>query len=361
MAEELRAEINLERIFHISELYQKAYPSFDRKSFLADMEVGFADLALKERLTRLSSLSHQYLPDDFRTAVGILKDISPEVDGVLLHMYVPEFIATYGLSDVDFSLGTLRDVTQYSSSEFAIRFFLRQDFEGVLPTMIKWSEDENHHVRRLSSEGLRTRLPWSFYLKNLMQDPTPVLPVLENLKADPELYVRKSVANHLNDVSKDNPEMMLDWVEGWDLGHKHTAWIIKHACRSLIKQGHPRSFALFGFEKTPEVSMEGFQLIPQTLTLGHELTFEFTLKNDTDRDQKLAVDYAVHYMKKNGKTSPKVFKLKELILEKNSQTHIQKTQKFQDYTTRKHYPGTHHIDVIINGTVIKTASFTLEI
>ncbi|MCP4284328.1 MAG: hypothetical protein GY792_07755 [Gammaproteobacteria bacterium] len=182
---------------------------------------------------------------------------------------------------------------------------------------------------------------------------------MENLKADPELYVRKSVANHLNDISKDHPAWMLDLVSAWDPSNDDTAWIIKRAARSLIKAGHPRAFALFGFEADPQLEVLNFKLSDSSLKLGQTLTFSFDLQSHQDTPQKLVVDYKVHYVKKNGKTQPKVFKLKEIVLPARELLAISKKQRFQNLSTRVHYPGQHAIEVMVNGHSLTKDTFEL--
>ncbi len=225
--------------------------------------------------------------------------------------------------------------------------------------MVAWSEEKNHHVRRLASEGSRPRLPWSFRLNKLIADPSPVSPILENLKADPHLYVRKSVANHLNDISKDHPDWMLDLVSSWDRANPHTAWIVKRATRSLIKAGQPRSFALLGFEAQPQVELSDFKLSHSKVRLGQSLTISFDLLSLKDKPQKLALDYKVHYVKKSGRTAPKVFKLKEIELGACQKLSITKKQQFENISTRVHYPGLHAIELMLNGQSVAKATFEL--
>jgi len=215
-------------------------------------------------------------------------------------------------------------------------------------------------VRRLASEGSRPRLPWSFRLDALVEDPTPALPILTRLRADPELYVRKSVANHLNDISKDHPERMLDLVERWDRSDDRTAWIVRHGARSLIKDGHPRSFALFGFDARPRLDVEHLAVRPASLRLGQTATFSFDIVSRARRPQKLAVDYAIHYVKVSGRPSRKVFKLCELLLPPGARETIQKRQIFKDFTTRTHHPGRHVFELIVNGATRGEIAFDLS-
>lgn len=225
--------------------------------------------------------------------------------------------------------------------------------------MNKWAEDKNHHVRRLASEGSRPRLPWSFKLDEVIKDPKVTRSILEKLKADEELYVKKSVANHLNDISKENTDYMLGLINTWDKTNPHTAWIIKHASRTLIKKGHAGSLAVFDFEKNVKVRIANFKLNKTKIKLGEELNFNFDLISEKIKSQKLVIDYVIHYAKKSGGQSPKVFKLKELDLKPKQTVSISKKQRFQDFTTRKHYSGKHIVEVMVNGKSLMKKQFVL--
>ena len=227
--------------------------------------------------------------------------------------------------------------------------------------MNTWAEDKNHHVRRLASEGSRPRLPWSFKLDEVIKDPRVTRSILEKLKTDPELYVQKSVANHLNDISKDNTDFMLSLIKTWDKTNARTAWIIKHASRTLIKKGNIQTLTLFDFEKNVKLELKNFKLIRSGLNLGESLQFKFDLVSQKASSQKLVVDFKLFYRKKKGELSPKVFKLKELKLKPKETVSISKTHRLQDFTTRKHYSGKHFIEIMINGKVYSTKEFTLTV
>ena len=338
----------------------EAYPTLDQRAFVEAATDGLDALELKQRLLRTAELCRRYLPSDYSEALDILYEVAPRYDGQFRGMFAPEFVGLYGLDDRKRSLEALKFLTRFSTSESAIRPFIEQDLAGTLKLMARWAKDKNHHVRRLASEGCRPRLPWSSRLDALIDDPTPVYPILDTLKADPELYVRKSVANHLNDISKDNPEIMLDWVEAWDRQDERTAWIVRHGARSLIKAGHPRSFALFGFESKPRLAVEKLNAAPNRIKLGQTVTFSFDVVSRARRDQKLAVDYAIHYVKASGRPSRKVFKLCELVLEAGGRQTIEKRQTFKDFSTRTHHPGRHVFELLINGKTRGDVDFHLK-
>jgi len=225
--------------------------------------------------------------------------------------------------------------------------------------MNKWAVDENVHVRRLASEGCRPRLPWSFNIAEIMANPELTRPILEKLKADSELYVKKSVANHLNDFSRTHTDWMLDLVNSWDKKNEHTAWIIKHASRTLIKKGHPGSLAVFDFEKNVKLELKNLKLKSPKIKIGDDLGFSFDIVSGKSKAQKLVIDYAVHYAKKSGTAGRKVFKLKELHLEPGANVTISKKQSFKDFSTRKHYPGKHALEIMVNGKSYGKKEFLL--
>jgi 3-methyladenine DNA glycosylase AlkC len=303
---------------------------------------------------------HATLPADYPAALAVLRQLAPRITHSFVGLMLPDYVGVYGRGHFAESLVALHWFTRFSSGEFAIREFLKSDLARTLAVMERWSRDENEHVRRLASEGCRPRLPWSFRLEALVADPSPTAPILENLRADPSLYVRKSVANHLNDISREHPDWMLARLKSWDLSHPHTQWIAKRAARTLIKAGHKRTLGLFNFTGKPAVKLSDFRLAPARLTLGQALVFSFTLTSISRRPQRLAVDYLIHYVKASGGASPKVFKLCEVALEPGGRQAIGKRQTIRDFTTRKHYPGRHRLEIQINGRICARSQFLLQ-
>ena len=227
--------------------------------------------------------------------------------------------------------------------------------------MQNWATDSNVHVRRLASEGSRPRLPWSFKLDAIITDPSLTRGILEELKTDPELYVRKSVANHLNDHSKDNVNYLISLLNEWDVTHVHTNWIMKHASRSLIKKGSSAALQLFGFDGGDLVAVSDLGIENDALKLGESLKFSFLVTSKESEVRKLVIDYAIHYVKAAGNASRKVFKLKEIELSPNQSVNITKSQMIKDFTTRKHYSGKHVLEILINGKIVGSTSFALEV
>jgi len=339
--------------------FARADRNFNPEKFVKEVTKDLADLSLNQRMRRTSEVLKNQLPADYKKSIQLMEKVIPNTRGGYTNLVFPDFVGLYGHDDFDTSMEALKLFTQYGSSEFAIREFLKRDFTKTINVMQAWSRDKNHHVRRLSSEGSRPRLPWSFKLDEVIKNPKVTRPILENLKQDDELYVRKSVANHLNDITKENPDYMLEVVNSWDKKHPHTAWIIKHASRSLIKKGHAGSLSVFDFEKNVKVKINNFKLDKTKLKLGESLTFEFDLVSEKTSSQKLVIDYIIHYCKKSGELSPKVFKLKEIELNPKEKVHISKSQIFKDFTTRKHFAGKHEVEIQVNGKVIEKRSFTI--
>jgi 3-methyladenine DNA glycosylase AlkC len=256
-------------------------------------------------------------------------------------------------------MDALKYFTTFGSAEFAIRYFLRKDLQRTLAVMHDWSLDDNEHVRRLASEGSRPRLPWSFRLEQIQADPRLATAILDNLKADGSVYVRKSVANHLNDITKDHPDWVLDLIEGWSLDNKHTAWIARHALRSLIKQGNQRALAIIGAGGKPEVEITAVKVTPAEIALGEKITLSFSVKSTVEASQRLVIDYAIDYVKANGSTSTKVFKLKALTLPGKATECVARSQQIKELTTRKHYAGRHAVHILVNGERLASSAFEI--
>jgi len=359
MAEKLKDILfPIEKVKLFGTAIKEVYPEFDDKNFVAAVcDDKWADRELKEKMRHTTLCLHQYLPGDFSKAVKILVAIVPKVTGFEA-IVLPDYVEVFGLEQMDIALPALGELTKCGSSEFAIRPFLNKDLEGTMKYMSGWADDKNFKVRRFASEGCRPRLPWASGVPALKKDPLLMLPILEKLKDDPEEFVRKSVANNLNDISKDHPELVLDICERWQGKSKNTDWIIKHACRTLLKQGSKRAMLLFGFANPELMRVENLKLSNNTPKIGDNITFSFDLNLEIIQKQKVRLEYIVHYMKSNGKTSPKVFQIKEVEMQPGIHSIIKK-HAFQNQSTRKHYPGEHKIELVVNGEVKAEIKFNL--
>ncbi|MDF1548520.1 MAG: DNA alkylation repair protein [Bacteroidales bacterium] len=338
---------------------KNVYPQFDENKFLSKVYVKeWDEKELKEKMRHLTNCLHDTLPENYEKALNILLKISPDIRG-FEGICLPDFVEMYGMEYWEKSLSALKELTKYSSSEFAIRPYIIKDQQKAMEYMLSLSTNENEHVRRFSSEGCRPRLPWAMALPPLKKDPLPIIPILENLKADESEYVRKSVANNLNDISKDHPELVLNLCKQWQGHSKHSDWIIKRACRGLLKAGHPDAMMLFGYKNTDEINIKNLTHKKSSLKIGDDLEFSFDLEIKSGSLSKLRIEYLIDFVKSNGKLSGKIFMITENDFSKGSHT-LRKKHSLQERTTRKHYPGIHGLSIIVNGIEKAKTEFLLE-
>lgn len=335
-------------------------PAFDGDGFVrATLAAGWADLALKQRMRRISTLLGQRLPGAYAAQLGVLERIAPQFTGLTALLF-PDFVEVHGLATPARSLKALARFTRYSSSEFAIRPFLVRDVDGTMAQMRRWATDDNEHVRRLASEGCRPRLPWGMALPVFKRDPRPVLEVLERLKADPSDYVRRSVANNLNDIAKDHPDVLLDVARRWHGVHQDTDRLLKHACRTLLKRGDSAALALFGFDSAVEAEVRRFALSATRLAIGDRLGFTFEVRHHAAGPVTLRLEYAVEFARPAGRTYRKVFQIGERELAPGWHAFARR-HAFLDLSTRTHHPGVHRLTVLVNGRAAAAATLALRL
>ncbi|WP_233630400.1 DNA alkylation repair protein [Burkholderia gladioli] len=336
--------------------------SFDTRRFLAVALDGLDELSLMARVRRASlaiEAGAQALPGGYDTVLTLLAEAAPHLGGGFLSLVAPDYVGQFGRHDFDRSMAALAFFTRFGSSEFAVREFLRDDPRRALATLRDWSRHEDQAVRRLASEGSRPRLPWSFRLREIEADPALAAPILDNLRADPSDYVRRSVANHLNDVTKLHPDWVLERAAAWGVDDAGTRWIVRHALRTLVKRGDARALALLGASGAARIEAVPFAVTPARIELGETVTLAAELVSTAPDVQRLVVDYRIGYVKKNGSTAHKVFKLRELTLAPGQRIDIVRSQRIRDFTTRTHYAGRHGVELIVNGAVVAQAHFDL--
>ncbi len=343
---------------------------FSSDAFRKDALSALDRLELKDRVRHLITVMGVHLPSSFpETAyiLGSMRDHWPEdEEGDKFHIFaawpIIDYVAEFGLNHPTIALPLLRYLTPMFSAEFAIRPFLEVHPEETYNQMLIWCLDRNHHVRRLASEGIRPRLPWGKQLPQYITDPKPVISLLESLKDDPSDYVRRSVANNLNDISKDHPEVVIETCRRWQADNVTARqWIVRHATRTLVKAGHPSVFSLLGFTQRPKLNIANPELSTTHLLLGDKLGISTRVTSTSEKKQYVVIDYAVHYMKSNGQTAPKVFKWKNLRLKPGQTVILEKSQPFKKITTRRHYAGEHKIEILVNGKHASEAPFELHI
>lgn len=351
----------------------RVWPSFDKKGFTTDALDGFAKLELKQRAHQIAKALGMHLPKDVPRALKLLTAslrplradgrLDPDAKkGIAGWAILPfgEYVAAHGLDHPKESLAALRELTIRSTSEFAIRPFVVRHGPETLRTLKGWARDANEHVRRLVSEGTRPRLPWGLQLKAFVKDPAPILPLLEMLRDDPSEYVRRSVANSLNDIAKDHPDLVAALAGRWlKDASPDRARLVRHACRTLIKAGHRATLTALGYSPDAKVSLESFSLSPAKLTFGDALTLKVALASTARGPQKIVLDYVVHHRKKSG-TSAKVFKWKSFTLAAGETITLHRKHAIKRITTRVYYPGVHKVEVMANGKVLGEKSFTLQ-
>jgi 3-methyladenine DNA glycosylase AlkC len=350
-----------ERLRAIADATASVSPGFNTRRFMTLVTKDLDSLGIMQRMRLVATSLHATLSGDFADKIAIMERLAPNLAHSFAGISLSEYVALYGQEDFDRSMQALAFFTRFGSSEFAIRPFLNRDLKRTLKVMQKWAGDKDEHVRRLASEGSRPRLPWAARIDALIVDPSPVAPILERLKTDDSLYVRKSVANHLNDIAKDHPDWVLTRLGGWAMDNQNTAWIAKRALRTLIKNGDAQALALIGAGGKAEVVVERFTVTPASVSLGERIRIDGTLRSTASEPQRLVIDYAIHYVKKNGATSRKVFKLRELDLPPGASTVLSVNQQIRDFTTRRHNAGRHRVELLVNGETLAESGFEVRI
>jgi 3-methyladenine DNA glycosylase AlkC len=367
--------LNRQTIVHAGQHLQQAWPTFDRQHFEAMALEGLDALELKARAAHIAAALDATLPDDFDRAAHILEatlappksaqegtakpaDTAQGLSGWVVWP-MTMWVARRGLPTPERALLALHAMTQRFTAEWAVRPFIERYPELCWPLLRRWAGDPSEHVRRLVSEGTRPRLPWGLQLKGLIADPSPTLPLLRLLQDDPSDYVRRSVANHLNDIAKDHPGQVADWVaEHLPGASPQCKALLRHACRTLIKQGDARTLALWGVGDRFDGQLN-LEISPQQIRLGGSLQLRVSLQAASKRPQTLVIDYAVHHVKANGQTAAKVFKGWAVQLAPGEQRSLTKGHAVRPITTRRYYPGRHVVDLRINGVVEAQGAFTL--
>ena len=353
---------------------RRAWPGFDRRAFEARALAGLDALEMKARAMQVADALEATLPDDFDRAAGILESaLAPAATDDSLGFRttdaglagwigwpIGEFIARRGLAMPERGLLALHALTQRFTSEFAVRPYLVRHFDLTIATLTRWTTDPSPHVRRWTSEGSRPRLPWGLRLDALVRDPEPTAPILRALLDDPSEYVRRSVANHLNDIAKDHPERVADWLDAHLPGATPARRaLLKHASRSLVKQGHARTLSAWGLGGRLRGDAT-LAITPRRVAVGGAVALELSLVSTSAKPQALAIDYVVHHVKANGTTSPKVFKGWQLALAPREARVLSKKHSLKPVTTRVYHPGEHRVEVKVNGRTVASSSFVLR-
>jgi 3-methyladenine DNA glycosylase AlkC len=367
MAEPLKNMYNPAFFEKLCPVLSDSIPNFDCRRFIHHVfNNKWPDLELKERVNHIAVALHNFLPKEFPKAAELLVTLSQKLkkdaqsEQGFAVIFIPDYIQIYGLDYPSESLLALEEITKLVSAEFAIRPFLLRYPEQTLAAMLKWSKHPEANVRRLSSEGCRPRLPWAMGVPFLKKDPTKILAILKNLKSDPSEYVRRSVANNLNDIAKDHALLVLKIASEWQGKNANTDWIIRHGCRTLLKRGNQEALSLHGFNPKSKSKIEDLTLSKSKVKIGEVLNFDFKFVNQEKKSAFFRLEYAIDYLTSTGKISQKVFKVTENNFPPGEIIPIKRKQSFQNFTTRKHFRGKHTISILSNGKKLASKEFMVS-
>ena len=365
----MKDRLGEQAILEISQVLSMCLTDFPQRQFIKQALAGLGELELKQRVDHLIAVLADYLPAEFTDAASVLISVKhhwPEQSsadswGSFTAWPLVDYVSVYGLNQPAIALDVLKNLTSLFSAEFAIRPFIIRHFDLTYQHLLRWTSDEDEHVRRLASEGSRPRLPWGKRLTQFCDNPDPIFPILEKLRDDSSLYVRRSVANNLNDIAKDHPAKVIRLCQSWSVDDSaDRQWLIRHALRSLVKSGYSETFAILGYSKNPQISSR-FKLIETSVVLGNSLKIETLLQSESVESQRLVIDYRIHHVKANGSRTSKVFKWKNITLHGQQTLLLNKLHPFNIITTRKYYAGNHLVELLINGVSYASAEFELRL
>ena len=339
---------------------------FNQKQFEKAVLDKFPALELKQRIDWMVTVLARYLPENFDQALELLEDLLPppldpeKTDndfGQFIWTVPGEYVAKFGCteSNLNKSLTFLGESTKRFTAENPIRPFLRQYPTESMSFIRACALDENYHVRRLASEGIRPFLPWAARA-NVNHD--EIFEVLELLKTDNTRYVIRSVANTLNDLSKIKPDQVIATLTKWQKKpSSEMQWLTRHALRTLVKQDHPGALALLGYPIKPEFKVSAIT-IPDSVQVGENLIYTCKIKSQANQNLKIAL--RIHYLKANARHSPRVFAVKDVKTQSGDVLQVSKKISFRPITTRAMYRGEHHVEIVVNGVARGKRSFLLE-
>lgn len=371
----LRDTIGVKSITELNKRLMQSDANFNGEQFLSYALNDLSSLGLNERISQVKMALKNCLPNDFEEAVTVLlgalgpKLTQDSLDGIDLtssqgFIVLPlcEYVASYGQQSFNVSMDALQEMTQRFSAEGAIRSFISGHPKATFKKFEKWLQHDSVHVRRLVSEGTRPRLPLFSRLPEFISDPRPVLMLLEQLKDDNQLYVRRSVANNLNDIAKDNPQQVTDLLSTWSQGaSKERQWLIKHALRSLVKLGNKDALHILGFKPLKGVVVNSFKVDKSRLNLGEVLNITLDLASTGQTKENALIDYVVYLKKANGTLTPKVFKWSQKPLSIANPIKITKKHPIKKISTRQYYSGEHEIHLQVNGEILAKCQFHLQV
>jgi 3-methyladenine DNA glycosylase AlkC len=369
--EPLKNLLSPEVVTRIGRAMSRADRSFNMRVFLRNIANELEPLELKQRMMLITSRLQLVLPEDprksFPRLIAALKQDENDKIGLSGFSVWPltRYVAEHGLRHFELSMESLHAMTQVFTAEFDIRPFLIHQEERTLKQLVRWTEDPSEHVRRLVSEGSRPLLPWGERLPQFVKYPERTWPLLEALKDDPSLYVRKSVANHINDHSKHHGDWVVKQLKSWrqpkSANPSHREWIIRHATRTLVKRGHPGALKLHGIAPSSAVTVVRAKILTPRIKLGESLRVQVVLQNSSTKPVPTIVDHELRLLKSNGTHAAKVFKGKKFVLEVGETRTIELQIPIRRVTVRAYYQGRQYWAPLINGKVHTAHQFVLNV
>ncbi len=378
MATELKHLLPMTAALQLGERLKSAGLTLNLAAWQRALGADFEQLGLMDRGRRLSVVLRQFLPSDFRQAAPLLvqtmglpmgldtrgEPVSPgDVASSFYHLPHSMYIAEHGLGHLPEAMQAQHALTQRFTAEFSLRPFLQAHTQATLAHLSQWASDPNAHVRRAVSEATRPRLPWAARLPDFVRDPSPVLPLLARLRDDNSSYVRRSVANHLNDIGKDHPELLTglarQWLDDAPVPASRQA-LLRHALRTAIKRGDAQALALFGHGQKSVLQIHSAKITPSKTRIGDSVTLHCTLHNPSAQAASALADWRVFYVKANGTLSPKVFKGSTVQIDAHGHGVLEKTLSLRQMSTRTHHPGRHTVEIVLNGHAHSIGHFDLH-
>jgi 3-methyladenine DNA glycosylase AlkC len=378
MATELKHMLPMTAALQLGEGLKSAGVTLSLAAWQRALGADFEQLGLMDRGRRLSAVLGQFLPSDFRQAAPLLvktmgrtmgldtrgEPVAPgDVASSFYHLPHSMYIAEHGLDHLPEAMQAQHALTQRFTAEFSLRPFLQAHTQATLAHLSEWASDPSAHVRRAVSEATRPRLPWAARLPDFVRDPSPVLPLLTRLRDDSSSYVRRSVANHLNDIGKDHPELLTgtarQWLDDAPAPASRQA-LLRHALRTAIKRGDAQALALFGHGQASVLQIQSANINPSKARMGDSVTLHCTLHNPSAQAASALADWRVFYVKANGTLSPKVFKGSTVQIDAHGHGVLEKTLSLRQMSTRTHHPGRHTVEIVLNGHAHSIGHFDLH-
>lgn len=360
MAEPLKNHFDRDLVELLAQRFVDVHADFDATGFTDTLLGAFPALELKDRINLVADELRRALPADYATALTMVVDVAEAEDIEGFSAWpLCSFVERHGLVDPPASLAAMERLTRRFSCEFAVRPFLEEHLDLTVAALRSWTRSPDETVRRLPSEGTRPHLPWGPKVQALLDDPEIGIDLLERLRHDPSETVRRSVANHLNDIARNHPDRVVEICSSWSADPAVEPAMIRHALRSLVKKGDPGALSLLGFTTSAEIDVDVFTVDPATITLGDSITLTATMTSTATARQRLVVDFVVHHIGASGATTPKVFKWTTVELAAGERVELAKKRKIATASTRRYHAGRHRVELQVAGRAVAETAFEL--